>query len=615
MEKFLIIKNIKNLIKNIFGLSLTIKLFLFLNYKNYFKNNLKLNFNSKLKKKIIFLVPEGKIFIYFLYHAFFGKLFEKLGYEVFFLKCYKNLSYCKILPHDYLSPLQPDFVKYFVCNSCNNLTNNYLAFFKFNIINLKNLNTQKIFFKVNKLNTLNKIKNYIFQGIKIGQLSLYDFHINQKASDLSNLKKSDYEVIKNYILSITNLILNLKEIIKNNFEHFIILDEYSSDLASRIFLKKKKLSVFRSCITYHKNEDLSFLSLSRTSSVIEENYIKLKYWKYFKKLPLNRNIIKGIEDDLIIKIFNYGTHNFSKNKSDQYIDLYNKFSINKNKKVVVLFSSSEDELSALSVNYKYLKLTNERKLFKSNFHWIDETISFFSKLDDSHLIIKFHPRIGKTFRENHRSSIYNIYKNKYFNSSFKNVTILEPETLISSYDLADICDLALTGWGNIGLELARLGVPVIVAMQSFMSNTPNINLLKSPKNKNDYFNLINEKINNFQVLKISDIIAVFRWYYLYKLSNAFFEKNLENWEDYKQINYNKFSKNNLKGFNKILTDKSMKKEIIEINYNSFLKNKSFYKIKKEKNEIKKFIKRISNKYISINKNSKISLRLSKIVNN
>ena len=173
----------------------------------------------------------------------------------------------------------------------------------------------------------------------------------------------------------------------------------------------------------------------------------------------------------------------------------------------------------------------------------------------------------------------------------------------------------MTGWGNIGLELARLGVPVIVAMQSFMSNTPNINLLKSPKNKNDYFNLINEKINNFQVLKISDIIAVFRWYYLYKLSNAFFEKNLENWEDYKKINYNKFSKNNLKGFNKILTDKSMKKEIIEINYNSFLKNKSFYKIKKEKNEIKKFIKRISNKYISINKNSKISLRLSKIVNN
>ena len=52
----------------------------------------------------------------------------------------------------------------------------------------------------------------------IGQLSFYDFHINQKISYLNNLGEDDIEILKKYILSITNFILSnllLLNVVKN----------------------------------------------------------------------------------------------------------------------------------------------------------------------------------------------------------------------------------------------------------------------------------------------------------------------------------------------------------------------------------------------------------------
>jgi hypothetical protein len=585
---------------------------LLLNYKNYFKDKKNLFTYSLNENKIIFLIPENKIFLYFIYQSILGIIFRRLKYDVYFLKCYNNLNFCKVVPNDNFDPFSGKFLKKILCNSCNNLSIKFLNIFKFKIITLKNLNTNKIISKVKNLDNLYKIKKFKFEGLHLGKLSLYDFHINQKKTNLSNLNSIDFEIIKKYILSTTNLILNLKKIIKKNFAHFIVLDEYCSDFAINIYLKKKNLSVFRSTVIYHKNEDPTYLSLTRTSSVIEENFIKLNYWKKYKKFPLQRAEIISISDDLDLKVFGKGTHNFSNSKNINFHDLYKEFNISKNNKIVVLFSSSEDEHCALSINYKFLKLSHDKKIFKNNFEWIDETIKAFSFLNNCTLIIKFHPRIGKTFRDSLRSDNYDVYKNKYLNKRFKNVIILDPETSVSSYDLADLCDLALVGWGTIGLELARLGVPVIVGMQSFMSTTPNLKLLKSTKTKNDYFKSINSK---FDQLTIFDIIEVFRWYNLHKLSNSFHEKNIKDWRDYKMISSLNFSKNVLFGFDELLKDKNFKKEIIDINYSNLLKINHNFNYDLEKKEIIKYISNINKKFKHINTNSKISNRLCRIVNN
>ena len=97
------------------------------------------------------------------------------------------------------------------------------------------------------------------------------------------------------------------------------------------------------------------------------------------------------------------------------------------------------------------------------------------------------------------------------------------------------------------------------------------------------------------------------------MSNAFYEKNLKNWRDYNKIDYRKFSKKNLHGFNLLLNDKTRKKEIIDIKYKFLLNDKNYSNAKKEKKAVLEFMKNISKKFILINSNSKIALRLNQIV--
>ena len=604
----------KKLLKDIFGNKFFHILRIFFNISNYIRiKNKNKNKNKNLKKKILFYIPESKISFYFIYHAFIALIFRKIGYEVFFIKCFNNLSYCKIISESQINPILGKIHKKLLCNSCNNTTLNFLNFFKFNSIELKNLNTIQIKKKVDAINSVSKLKNFKFEKIEIGNLSLYDLHINQKITNLKELSHHQFLVVKSYILSATNLILNLKELIKHNFSHYIIMDEYCSDMASRLFLLQKNIDVLRSVIVYHKNGDTSRLSLTRTSSVIEENILKFNNWKNFSLIPLDADLCKNIAEDLNEKIFQKGTHNFSTNKTKNYIDLHKKFKISKNKKIIVLFSSSEDEHAALSINHKILKLKKYKDIFKNNFEWVDNTINYVSQSSNYHLIIKFHPRIGSTSREKLRSDIYESYKKKYFDQDFKNVTVLKPETIISSYDLADICDLALVGWGTIGLELARLGVPVIVSMRSFMNNAPNIKLLKLPKNPTDYFRLIKSTLDHSNNIDVIDIILVFRWHYLFYLSNSIFEPEFLNWKKYLNKNPNKILKENLNKLKELLESSGKKKEIININYRHFVKNnKNLKAFKSEKIEILKFANQIENTFRSFNKNSKIAERLHKL---
>jgi hypothetical protein len=601
-------------LKNIFGNKFLFSLKLFFNISNYIKNkNKNKNINKNSKKKILFYIPESKISFYFIYHAFIALMFRKIGYEVFFIKCFDNLSYCKVMSELQINPIIGKIHKKILCNSCNNTTLNFLNFFKFNLIELKNLNTTQIKKKVDAINSVSKLKNFKFEKIEIGNLSLYDLHINQKISSLKEINHHQFLIAKSYILSATNLILNLKELIKHNFSHYIIMDEYCSDMASRLFLLQKNIDVLRSVLVYHKNGDISRPSLTRTSSVIEENNLKFNNWKNFSLIPLSTDLCKDIAQDLNEKIFKKGTHNFSTNKTKKNIDLYKKFKISKNKKIIVLFSSSEDEHAALAINHKILKLKKCKDIFKNNFEWIDNTIDYVSESSNYHLIIKFHPRIGKTFRENLRSDIYESYKKKYFDRDFKNVTVLKPETIISSYDLADISDLALVGWGTIGLELARLCVPVIVSMRSFMNNTPNIKLLKLPKNRMDYFKLIKKTLDHFNNIDVIDIILVFRWYYVFYLSNSIFEPEFISWQKYLNKNPDKILNENLNKLKELLESSGKKKEIINFNYEHLIKNnKNLRALKSEKVEILNFANQIKNTFKSFNKNSKIAERLHKL---
>ncbi len=557
------------------------------------KKNVK--YQVSKKKNFLLFLPEHGINFYFFIFISIGLILRAVGYEVLFFKCFDNFNFCKLVYNNNNIP------KKAICAKCWSSSEKILNFFNFKIISTKNdYNYEKIRRYLNNKN-IKFLQNYKYKNIPVGKLAIFDMAILQKINDINNLNKKYLAV---YIKIIINCIITIQQVDqllkKYNFKNFITFEEYSAENSARLYLEKKKVSCYRSSIAYHFNGDSRYIGLTKTYGLVDENYLKNKYWKLYKNLSINKNFINQIFSDLINKISGSGSHNYSPNISS--INIYEKLNVNPKKKVITFYPNSNDEIYATKKNVEALNFSfKSRDPYRNIFDCIDHLIKFTNSLNNIHLIIRLHPRIGKTFRDNINSKIYQEYLKRYKNKNIDNTTFVWPEESISSYDIAKISNICITTWGSMSLELARMGIPVIVAMRSIIFSTPGIKLIDYAKSKKDLENQIKEKINYQATLQ--DFLEVVRWYNLYYLSNTvFFPEFKTLHKNYKNFSFKNVSNpNNLKIFRNLI-DGNKRKEIINSNLENLIKFNKKRQFFKRNQEIKSLKKNIQNLILLIKKN-------------
>ena len=124
--------------------------------------------------------------------------------------------------------------------------------------------------------------------------------------------------------------------------------------------------------------------------------------------------------------------------------------------------------------------------FPNMVEWVLETIRYFADRPDLQLIVRVHPaellggiRARQTIVKEITSS---------FSTLPKNVFIVPPESTISTYILASQCNAALIYGTKTGIELAAMGIPVIVAGEAWVRNKGVTLDAKSPR---EYFEILN----------------------------------------------------------------------------------------------------------------------------
>lgn len=106
--------------------------------------------------------------------------------------------------------------------------------------------------------------------------------------------------------------------------------------------------------------------------------------------------------------------------------------------------------------------------FANMLEWILETIQYFAKRSDLQLIIRVHPGelLGKPLS---RQPIIDEI-NRAFPTLPKNVFIIPPESTISTYAVMAKCNAVIIYATKTGVELAPMGIPVIVAGEAWIRN-------------------------------------------------------------------------------------------------------------------------------------------------
>lgn len=125
-------------------------------------------------------------------------------------------------------------------------------------------------------------------------------------------------------------------------------------------------------------------------------------------------------------------------------------------------------------------------IFKDCFEWFDSTVDFFIKNSDYKLIIKVHP----AERLDPHSYTFTKYVSEKYGALPDNIILLSSGTPVTAYEMFSQIDAGLVYTGTLGLEMAMLGHPVLVAGQSHYTAVPGVVTL--PENQKRYFELLKD---------------------------------------------------------------------------------------------------------------------------
>jgi hypothetical protein len=158
-------------------------------------------------------------------------------------------------------------------------------------------------------------------------------------------------------------------------------------------------------------------------------------------------------------------NNFSEPKTS----VRTKLNLNIDKPLWVLFTSSTDETSGDP---------DMRGPFESQYVWMRDVVQWVSTHPEIQLIIKIHPNLGGNVYIGKATDELRVYEEMKATLP-DNVKLVFPEDAVNAYILAEEAEVGLTFGSIIGLEMAMLGKPVLLAARAYYESCSAVLRVKS----------------------------------------------------------------------------------------------------------------------------------------
>ncbi|ASY15365.1 hypothetical protein A1sIA56_00170 [Candidatus Planktophila sulfonica] len=348
---------------------------------------------------------------------------------------------------------------------------------------------QEIFLAISEVNSTNW-HQFEFAGMPIGKMAAYEFLLNNKIASLeipeklfpaylSSLRYSmgilffsqvylaehafDTVIVYNRIYSVNNVFCRVAESLG--------IPTYTLHAAGSSDNHYSKFSLYR--------DDLQALTINNSAE-----------WAVTKQIALNKQ-----ESKLVVNHFRgllSATSPWvysSKFKGSPSLELRERMKIPINNKVLLLTTSSADEIFAIKLIGIDPIRTNLPVIFKSQLDWIESVCKYVSSRDDLSVIVRIHPREFPNKRESIESSNGKKILDLLEKISGPNIYVNLPGDNISLYDLAKTTNLLLTGNSSAGAELAVLEIPILCHERRNLTAFPE-DLAFWATTKQEYFELI-----------------------------------------------------------------------------------------------------------------------------
>ena len=465
------------------------------------------------RKTVLFFLPEMAVELYAKMLVSIAERIRDRGYEPVFFGCNGFLNNC--LLQNRLSFRSALFKNASVCARCHIESADAANKYNLNYLECSRSGVRTVSFSGS---TVNERLAYLYKGVPVGRLAYYDLSIKFKR-DRTRRELTHQEILY-YDGAISDGVGIIDFLDRNKssvcFNAIVAIDEYSLANVVREWARVNAISAFRAGFSYHFNADPQFVTLSSTKTRASEKCDRASRWKMWRDVPLPAPLVDEIAADLIFRMSGSGGHIFSSNYTGDLDSLLERFGLRRDVKTFVVFTSANDEIDAISELSTALGDQFEvHDAFDSQIAWLESVIAY-ARHNVVQVIIKMHPRLSQSHRDSGSAEDIHIYR-ALAETSPGNVVFLWPEANISAYDILQLADVCLTSWGTMGLEAAKLGVPVVTGMTKITFATPGLSLFSKAESEAQFYSLIGEPKAD---TRVEDLAEAFRWHHLMHMSGA-----------------------------------------------------------------------------------------------
>jgi hypothetical protein len=423
----------------------------------------------------LFISPEGGISVFTETHYRLARILAAKGHNVAGVWCHGLFPRCPVKQMRRLPFDQDSLLRRAVCLHCCSTNDAMARGFAISLIDLRHWPTAThLATATAAVDSFDgRPLDFSFDNIGFGKLAAMDLVLATKRCNLAEPSLEAEAAWRVFMKNCLFSFLLFNDVFRSiQVASVVVFNDYSMMLAARLAAERQGIPALTIEQAPHLNSDNRRVVVRR--DIANRDYqAHLASWPTVRAVPLTPNQIDDVCDDIVGRLEATGSHTFSPPKTFAQMGLKERLGFPAHCKLIVAYTSSLDELLAqrMTTAGAGRAPVQERHAFDSQVDWLLFLTNFCAQRADLRLAIRVHPREGaggpaaKAGKVHRVESEHLQLLRKAFPQDPAHTRIFWPDDPMSSYDLAEMADVATVSFSTIGLELARLGVPVVACVE------------------------------------------------------------------------------------------------------------------------------------------------------
>jgi hypothetical protein len=465
----------------------------------------------------LFLAPEAALTPFYATHAYLARLMVETGHPAVMLSCRGIQRTCSAKMADGVRYTAPNDSDDALCRSCHAQACTTGREYGLTDISMEELLDDAAQAEIQRL--LAKYDSSpgsaVHDNIEFGTACLGETLRARGKTDPSDFTPDDVKLLKSLLQSALSVYFALKTFTRRfNTRRIVYFGDYAYFLPAQIFARRNNIALTHISHAYNRDIDRRYLSMLPGFSFAWGRR-QVEEWHRFRDVPVEASSLERIFDGALFRLVGHGgVSTFSPNWNVERTDIRRDLPLEAGRKTIVAFTSSFDEAVCVE---KFMHVcgepfNNSVKPFPDQAEWLRQIVDWVGGRSDLQLVIRLHPRMAPNVRHSGAAEQYARLLADLSDLP-RNVILVGADSKLSSYNIAEIADIALVAWSSMGVELARFGVPVVVAFPA-LAMFPVREFAKFGDTPERYFHVIERTLRSRPTL--NSIVEAFRWsHFLY----------------------------------------------------------------------------------------------------